>query len=158
MGTIEWPTIVTAVVAVYGAGLSTYNLIAKIKSEKRKVTVELKWGLIGFADKTIPILALHAVNPGEKTVTLTQCHLELPNKKQLIITNSQGTIKLPHDLEKGKGGEIYFPIKEVVQALIREGYTKDIELKAVFRDALGNEYKSRPFKGDVSEWAKILRH
>jgi len=155
MKNIDWPTITIAIVAVYGAILSTYNLIVKRKENKRQVEVTFQWGLVGAMDKTNAMFFLNAANPGNRTVTLEGCHIELPNKKQLVMPYTQGPIKFPHDLEEGKNCTVWFPVREVVDALVGEGYTGNVSICAVFRDALGKKYKSTPFKGDVSEWAKV---
>ncbi len=47
---MEWtslPTIITAIVALYGAGLSTYNLILARNKNKKSLIVSIK---IGFVD------------------------------------------------------------------------------------------------------------
>ena len=155
MQNIDWPTITTAIVAVYGAILSTYNLVMKRKENKRQVDVTFKWGLVDATDKPNAMFFLNAANPGKRTVTLEGCHIEFPNKKQLVMPYTQGTIKFPHHLEEGKNCTVWFPVSEVVEALVGEGYTGNVSICAVFRDALGGKYKSIPFKGDVSEWAKV---
>jgi len=155
MQKIDWPTIITAIVAVYGAILSTYNLLIKRKDNKRQVDVTLKWGLVGVMDKPNAMFLLNAANPGKRTVTLEGCHIEFPNMKQLVMPYPLGTIKFPHDLEEGKNCTVWFPISEVVEALVSQGYTGNVSICAVFRDALGGKYKSSLFEGNVSEWAKV---
>ena len=154
METADWAIVITAFVAVYGAILSTYNLIIKRRENKRQVNVTLKWGLLSNMPEPITMFFLNAANPGKRTVTLTECHIELPDKSQLVMPYSQGNIDFPHDLEEGKGCTVWFSVGEVFRVLLSKGYTGNLRIRAVYRDALGREYKSRSFKGNVSEWAK----
>jgi len=154
METVDWAIVITAIVAVYGAILSTYNLIIKRRENTRQVNVTLTWGLLSNMPEPITMFFLKAANPGKRTVTLTECHIELPDKSQLVMPYSQGTINFPHDLEEGRDCTVWFSVGEVVQVLLSKGYTGNLSIRAVYRDALGREYKSKPFKGKVSEWSK----
>ena len=98
---------------------------------------------------------LSASNPGFQTVTLTGCGIILPNKKQLVPIQAEGEVRLPYSLEGGKSCTFWMSIPEVVDAIKRARLVGTISIKAFFRDANGKEYYSKPFRGDVSEWAKV---
>lgn len=152
MDTKDW---ITAVVAVYGAILSTYNLLVARGERTRQVTTTLSWGLLGIGPEPVTAFFLTAANPGRRTVTITGCHLLLPNRKQIVMPHAHGTVQLPYNLEEGKNCMFWFPVTEVVRSLISEGFSSEVSLKAVFRDALGKTYESKPFRGNIQEWALV---
>ena len=100
------------------------------------------------------MLILEAMNPRGRAVTVTSCALLLPNGKTMIIARPVGSAQLPHELREGTNCTLMFPLRDVVQALTQQGFDGSVSLRAVFRDALGKEYRSKPFKGHVAEWAK----
>jgi len=157
MEKIDWTiigTIVAVAVALYGAALSTYNLIIKRKEGQRQVTVKLTWGVVGTREEPQTVFFLEAANPGKRNVTLKGCCIQLPNKKELVMPGAQGTINFPHELEEGKSCLVWFPVNEVARLLINEGYAGNVTIRAIDRDAVGGEYTSSPFSGDASIWIK----
>lgn len=79
---VVWPMIVTAAVALYGAILSTYNVVSDWKSKKRNVTVKTGRGwLTPMAEPSPPLmLFLTAANPGFRPVSLTSLGFVFPSK------------------------------------------------------------------------------
>lgn len=63
--------------------------------------------------------------------------------------------KFPCELTEGQKCTRYFPLREVVDGLKKEGFSGRIALRAVFRDALDNEHKSARLVGNIEQWAKI---
>lgn len=150
----DWTGAVTAGVALYAGALSTYNLLVARRERRREVRVTLKWGVLGVEPEPMTALFLTAANPGHRSVTLAGCHLTLPNRKTFVMPWAQSTVKFPHDLQEGKNCTVWFPVGEVGRALVAEGFRGEVSVTAVFTDALDNAYTSRPFRGNVEEWAK----
>lgn len=150
----EWASAATVLVAVYGAALSTYNLIAARRDHHRTVRVFLKRGLAAPGHEPEPVFILEAVNPGQRSVTLTSCGLLLPNRKTFLIPRPPGSATFPHELTDGKSCTILFPLRDVVRALQQEGFNRQVSVRAVFTDALGKDHLSKRVKGSVSDWAK----
>jgi len=155
MPSVTWTEAIIALVALYGAGLSTYTLIMSISNQKRKVTATLTWGVIGDNQRPSWVFFLTAANPGNRTVTLSTPYILLPNGKRFVIPQMPGNVVFPHDLEEGKNCIAWFPISDVIQALTDEGYQNNISIIGVFTDALGTDYKSKEFIGNLSEWKKL---
>lgn len=149
----DWTAVVIAVVAVYGAFVSTYNLVVAGRQRTRQITVTLARGLLTLGADPTTMFFLTAANPGDRTVTLTGCHLLLPNRKKLVMPRAQGTVTFPHELQEGKNCTFWFRVREVVGALAAEGFRGEVALIAVFTDALDRTYSSDPFKGDLDKWA-----
>ena len=154
MNVRDWVPIVTAVVAVYGALLSTYNMITARRDRGRGVRVSLKWGLTAPGPEPVTVFILEATHPHGRPTTLTSCGIFLPDGRTLIIPRPFGSVQLPHELREGQGCSIFFPVRDVVRALQEHGYSGPITIRAFFRDALGSEYKSTKFKGNVAEWER----
>ena len=79
---MEIKDLITAIIAIYGATLSTYNLIVARTERIRRVTVTLSWGLTGSGSAPVTIFLLTAANAGKRPVTIANWHLLLPNKKR----------------------------------------------------------------------------
>ena len=68
---MEWTTIITAVVAVYGAALSTYTMIQDRKEKRRQIRMKPSNGMLTFGPELSPaMLLIEATNPGNRTVIL----------------------------------------------------------------------------------------
>jgi hypothetical protein len=90
MTTTEVVTVVTALVAVYGAGLSTYTFFAKRRESRRLVKVELSRGILGTYPEVSHVLLLSASNPGNRAVTLEGISFDLPDKRQVVLFKPDG--------------------------------------------------------------------
>lgn len=145
--------IITIVLAFYASALSTYLAINAYRERWRRIHVTLTLGLMDSAPELKPTLILTAMNLGRRPVTLSGCDVLLPNRKRFATAGAFGSAKgLPCELTEGQTLAIYFPVMEVVAGLKREGLSGEFALRAVFRDALGNTYKSARFVGKVDEW------
>lgn len=82
----NWDIVITLIIAVYGAGLSTYTIWSARKEHKRELKVELMYGVSThpLAPKGL-LLIIQALNTGRKTVTLSSMGLILPNKEKKIL-------------------------------------------------------------------------
>ena len=153
----ESATVVATVMAIYGAALSTYNLLSARRDRARTVKVSLKWGIAAPRLEPETVFISEAANPRGRPVTLTGCGILLPNRKAFVIPQPMGSATFPHELAEGKNCTVLFPLGDVVRGLQQEGFTRRVELHATFSDALGKEYRSKSSKGDVAEWAKAAR-
>lgn len=97
---IRWTEVVIAIVAVYGAALSTYNLIKQHYANKPKIKIRIDiWPLLDLPESKIePFIRLTAANSGGGAVTLLSPYLELPEKKRFYGYNPRRDVKFPHEL------------------------------------------------------------
>ena len=153
-------TILTAIVAVYGAVLSTL-VYRQSRSEKRRtLTVTLKWGLLtygpglGHSVSDNPHLILTVSNPGHIPVTLRSLHIRLPNGSNAVVPPAQGEVSLPHELPAGHSSTFWVDGWEFAQAAKQHGHSGQINLRAVATDAVGIEHLSDPYEFDIAEWGK----
>jgi hypothetical protein len=145
---IHWGSVVTPIVALYGAALSTYTIISKRRESQRVVKVTMSYGIPVFGSQLgDDIVLVTAMNPGNRTVRLSGVSIRLPNNKQIVLFESAGP--LPHDLHEGDKFESWIALNQLRQTLREEQLTGKVHLIGAYRDAVGTEYKSQNFKLQV---------
>ena len=151
---MDWTTVVTAAVAVYGAALSTYTLIQNRKEKQRKISVKLSNGFLTSGPELSPaMLLIEATNPGNRTVILNTIGIFLPDGKTVAFPNPQSNVRFPHPLPEGNSCTVWTPLKELAQQLRQEGYSGKVKLVGFYRDQLGTQYKSNAFAFDMDGWS-----
>jgi len=146
--------IVTIIVAVYGAILSTYNFLVERRKHRPSVNVKISQGFLssGAGDVSDLMLFLSASNPGEKAVTLASHGFELPNKKNLVFPRAQSDVTFPCELLPEKGCQVWMPVLDVARALRSEGFSGKVKLVGFYRDQVGRTHRSKPYEFNVDEW------
>lgn len=134
--------IITLIIAIYGAILSTIITIQKIKSNKRNIAVSCihkEQSINKDGEVYNIIVALKAVNMGKRPVNLEFCGF-ITSKKKFIPSQ----LNLPKLLEDGESVIVPFnmqTIREKLDELQPEGFIK----KAYFKDAEGKFYFTNKF-------------
>ena len=153
--------ILIAIVAVYGAALSTYMLVRRIQSEKPKVLVAHGWtyalGEKGM-DKTPTSLDIQAVNHGARDVVVQSLCLEIPDLCRItpkflasMSGDSSPNNKYPVSntrLKCGDQTDISFDYDALSMMLTERGYGAELKIRAVCEDTLENVYIGEWFKMD----------
>ena len=147
--------IVTAIVAIYGALLSTYTLLANRKEKLRHINIDLSVGIptpnLALGSR---VILMTIANPGSRPVTVNSALIWLPNKKQLLLSDHWSNITYPHNLQEGNNCLLWVDPYEIAAICSEEGFTGKVKLIGVVKDALGKTYKSRSFVFDVESWAR----
>ena len=152
---MKWTEIVIALVALYGAIISTCNLLASRAEKLRKVRVALSMGFTAHGDRTSPAqLILQAQNVGKRTLTLTAVGLVLPGKVRVWFVHPECWLSgsLPHELQEGKSFVSTRELSELVAELAERGYTGRVRVQGFYTDALGTDYRSKPLTLGVGQW------
>lgn len=151
---MDWTNIIIAVVAVYGAVISTYTLITQQKKDRPNLNVKVKWGLIPFTngDVSEPQLFIEALNRGHTNITLSGQGFILPDNKTIVDPIPKSNVKFPHELKAGKGCSIWMDVIETAYKLKSNGYSGKIDLIGFYRDQIDITYKSKPFSFNIDEW------
>lgn len=152
MALSELVTLVTALVAVYGAALSTYIFISNRRERKRQVKVTMSLAVLGTSPEVTDIVALTAANPGSRPVTLTGVTVEMPDENKYVLFKPGGDVSLPYTLEDGKNCTQWLKTRGLAEWLRKEGHSGVVRLVGVFRDAVGTRYHSSPFGFDIDKW------
>lgn len=143
----HWDKLVTAIVAIYGAVLSTYNLVVTRRDKLRGVTVQLRFGFMPIGpDLGAQMLFIEASNPGHRPVQLTSVGLLLPDRRTIAWMQPQASRPLPAELSEGQSCSAWMPLEEVEQQLRRHGYKGKLKVRGFYDDALGKRHYSRAVK------------
>jgi len=151
----NWPIIITATVAVYGAILSTVNTIANFKTKRERLSVIFKTGTvhhdsphnyyIEYSPAPGPImLFIEIANVGNKIVTIKSIDIE-SNKKFSHVFNIVDPVgaSLPYTLEEGKSCSAGIDIEKLAQTLIQNGYSGRVDLQAHIISATSKVFKAK---------------
>jgi len=149
----NWDIIITLIIAVYGAILSTYSIWSERQEHKREIKVRLSYGFIRnvLGQVSPTMIILEALNKGSKTVTLSSMGLILPKKKYLFLARPNSYVTFPHDLLDGKNVNVWLETKELAGDLKNEGYSGRIRLRGYYNDAIGNRYISKSVKFNIDK-------
>ena len=146
--------IVAAIVALYGAVLSTITYRASRRDKQRVIGATLRYGFLTFGSKlSDPHLLLQASNPGHVPVTVRSAVVVFPDKWQAIVPPGHGEARLPLDLAPGAGCTFWLDVREIAAALRQRGYRGKVRIRCEFGDATGATHRSKPFKFDIDGWA-----
>lgn len=160
---MDWGTIATiivAIVAVYGAVVSTYNFLIYRRSTEVSLKVKLSYGACDYPyavltmphySNSTPHLVLDVANNGTRPVTIRVPFFKLPNNRQLIIRNPYSAVNLPHELLEGRDCVMWTEVRTIANALKDEGFSGIFKLVGSVHDAVGNTYKSKPLEFDIDK-------
>ena len=149
---IAWPTIVTAAVALYGAVLSTVNLIVGRKERRRQVQVRFGQAvsLVPLLNTPVDLLSMEAVNVGSRPVTLNAPTILLPTRDRVFFPRFwHGSSSFPCELSDSAKCTALIEVAALADAFRQKGLTGRVRLVGVFKDSAGKEHKSRPVHVDA---------
>ena len=95
---------------------------------------------------------LEATNPGERSVKLNTMGFQLGGGKTVALPKPQSNVNFPHRLEEGESCTVWVEIKEVANALQRDGFKGTVTLRGFYRDQLGTEYLSSAYEFNPDDW------
>ena len=152
---MEWTNVVTAMVAVYGAILSSYTFIQQMKKDRPGLKVKVKWGMLTYQNGNVsdPMIFVNALNQGHTSLTLSGQGLELPNKETMVMPIPKGNVRFPHELDPGKSCQIWFEVKEVAELMKSKGYLGYTQVVGFYTDEVDRQFKSKPFKFNIDEFS-----
>ena len=143
---------ITALVALYGAALSTYSVVASRRDKKRHILVTVSHAVMVPAGVQKDVVALTAANPGDRAVTLGLATLTLPNGWNVVPARSNSEVAFPYELPEGKSCTCWIDSPELAAVVAEQGYRSSVKLVATYRSVLGATYRSKKMKFDVRHW------
>lgn len=141
--TDEWKAIVTAVVAVYGAVLSTVNLFIGIRQHRTRVKVVAKFGVRVGGAYSIPMVTITTINTGAKPVVIDAAEFELPDRKHIYPPAEELPPGGPYKLDPGASLQFYFPLANLKGALQASGYLPGVRLRPFCTDQAGRRFTGK---------------
>lgn len=148
-------SLVTAAVAVYGAGLATYNLIHARKGLRPNVRVGLSMGFLTYGPElSESMLIMEAANHGAKMVTLGSPGLLVAGRQVVFPSGVPGDVPFPYELPEGKSCRAWTEARDFALHMKRNGFGGRVRIVAFYRDAVGTMYRSKPLKFEVDQWCR----
>jgi hypothetical protein len=156
--------VVLFLLAIWGAGLSTYSFRAARRKDKRlihmrKTTVMLTYG----SELGPPIAKLEAINIGQRTVSVSTLTFETPTKGRIFPLRTNrfpGLIDsdLPISLADGQSAQMHISYKEIGEALTVSGKSIRVKIVPICVDSTGGEHRGEPWEVDTNELMAIGRN
>jgi len=148
-----------AAVALYGAGLSTFNLRQAQRKEKRNIIITAGSAIPTYDDGRFgkTFARIEAVNAGQRRVTVTGLGFKLENGKRLVslvpnhFPGIQDT-RLPVTLDDGEKAHLYFSYEALGEGLATKGKCRIIPY---CEDSVGTVYDGKPWTVDPKELATM---
>ena len=146
---------ITIIIAVYGAVLSTVNIILFIKAHRTSLLVELSKGYLvgkGHKDKNL-YLFWNVYNKGAKNVNLSMVGFRIKIIKDdfKIPYQTPPGIQLPFEIKPGQSYCCFTTTKQIAEALRDAKCSGKIRIVGYFSDAIKNRYYSKPFIFNIEE-------
>lgn len=151
MANWPWFNIVTALIAAYGAYLSTFNYLAQRRRDRRALKVEVD----DLGDKGLfpPIFHVSAVNIGYRSVHLEDVAIFLKGGVEIVWTGLFTTHDgLPCELKEGKKFTANIMVNSLSDLLAEKGCKGRVKLRGQFVDAAGNVYRSQWHRYRMRKW------
>lgn len=151
---MEWKDIITALVAIYGAALTSYTIYSKRRENKAQIKVEAQISFLVYGGNVSDaVVMLTAKNPGEKAVLLNTQGFTLPDKKQIFFPLPNSDVKFPYELQPGRDCKVWTDARKFSQALKNEGYHGKVKLVPYYRDQIGLTHKGKKWTFNIDMWS-----
>lgn len=147
--------IVTALVAVYGAGLSTWTFYHNRARTRIRLNIEIAMGFLPVMGSGLgpTNLILEVSNPGHRAVTVQPPSILLPDGRQVVFMNPNSEVEFPFELREGKNCHSWTPLRDLAIQIGDAGLSGTVDLVASVKDLVGNEFKSKKWPLDVDDWS-----
>jgi hypothetical protein len=155
--------VVLFALAIYGAALSTWNLIQAIRKDRRavRVTVGRKMPVgIGGPLEGTAWAHVEATNIGQRPVTVTTIAFEIEGGGRLFsvgqasLPGMQNT-DLPVTLADGQTARLHQAYSEIGRALIEHRTPRKCRITAVCVDSAGGTHRGEAWDVDAEELLRM---
>jgi hypothetical protein len=145
--------ILTALIALYGAGLSTLIALREWKARRPDVHVGLSMGTFDACpgNPTDTMVFLVAANAGTKAATLAWMGFVLPNRSRLTLTDPDSNATFPHKLMPEESCQVWIEATRLAEHLKSDGFSDSVKLIGFYKNVVGRVYKSKPFEFGAEE-------
>jgi hypothetical protein len=143
-GTVTTAEILTLVVAVYAAILSTILGAAQFRREKRRIKVSCRLAVTALpAGESVELVSIEAVNTGHRPIEIRMAGLLMSNGHLFTqVASRLGPTLLPKKLYDGDSVAVFFDLDKAKLA-IRDADIPGLRFtRALVRDAEGREYQT----------------
>lgn len=142
--------VTTAVVAAYGAILSSYVALRTLGKDRRRLRISAGLGVIARGPQyERTVVTLRAENIGHRGVQLSSCGFVVGGSLMFVPTGIQGSVVLPTELKDGAGCSMLIEVHDLVERLKQVGFGPRGKVRVFFKDALGTTFTSKPWAVDL---------
>lgn len=137
--------ILTLVIALWGAVLSTILGVHQLRRDRVQVEVKIGWAMtLSAIDSSEEYISIQATNVGHRPVTIASGgFLTSGDDSILVIDNLPGADVLPKKLEDGDSVTLYFGMNRMSQ-IEADLFQQDTRLtKAFVKDERGNYHTQK---------------
>jgi hypothetical protein len=162
VGVMEPTEVITALVALYGAVLSTstaivagYLAYCRWREKRPDITVSISTG----ARHGTEYVYIDAANSGERAVVIDSKGFLLPEEKTRFTPSDYGADFIePYELPLEHGCKWHVALNSLADELKSMGLSGELQVIGFYEDQVGRTYKSKPFKFDVDTATLIGQH
>lgn len=150
--------IVTFVIAVYGAILSSVVFYRPVLKERRRIVVTLTTAFYTYPQGLGPPMAqIEVTNDGHRPVVVSAPKLLLPNGQYMLLMGADGIGDFPKRLEDGESAGVRMQYDAIADGLREAGYSGNVALWPVCSDSTGLTFKGDKWEFDISKnwWRNI---
>jgi hypothetical protein len=147
----QWASIITLAVALYGAGLSTYNLRQALKKDRRVVIVRLDAEIFGYGDSSRTVIKITVTNAGHRPVVASLPILILPNRRHVTLMSAGGSQNFPARLDDGESEYVRINLGELGSLLSAKGYHGPVKIFPQCSVETGERFSGKRLKLDVRD-------
>ena len=136
--------ILTLVIAIYAAGLSTLVFMRQHRLDRPRLKVTLSTTAPVYGTQLGErFFRITAVNEGQRPAVVGWLSIELPDKRTLALAAGSGTA-LPARLAQGDAAHIEASYQDVYSALSRAALPAPVRVRPFCSDSLGKTYYGEP--------------
>lgn len=149
--------VLLAILAIYGAVLSTFNWRQALGKDRRLVKVEISTVVLTYTDGSLgaPFARFTATNVGHRPVTITSLFIELAGKHKIVATSHdsfpQPDTRLPVELKDGASAVLHMSYADIAGTLAHSGRIGVLTLTPAAEDSAGNVHRGRPWRTSAEE-------
>ena len=153
--------VVLFALSIYGAVLSTWNLISAFRKDRRAVRVTAGSKIPVFNGQTGATWAhIEATNIGQRPVTITMIALELESGGRLFNMQNAShpgmeDTPLPITLTDGQTARLHQAYADIGQALISKGLTGKSKITPICEDSAGGIHRGEVWDADPKELVRM---
>ncbi|KQV08910.1 hypothetical protein [Devosia sp. Root105] len=155
--------VLLALLAVYGAVLSTINWRNAARKDQRLVKVNMGTAMLTYTDGTLgaPFAQIEATNVGHRAVTISSLYIGFPDNKKMVVTSNDAfgkpDTRLPVELKDGSTAVLYMPYADIADTLHRAGLTGKVVLTPIAADTAGGLHRGAPWTTSADELMATAR-
>ena len=147
--------IVTPVVAIYAALLSTILAIMECRRRKPRLKLEIREDR-GWRENCDYVVLVRVANSGMIRVVPFAWDVRLQGAQRGFGGLSRASEPVPAELQPGDWWEFYVDAEQLAQALAEQGLSGKVNVVGCCADGLGKEHTSKPLLFDIDKSQELL--